>query len=125
MLDWKGEVRPQTIDSPNIIHLYFDKIFNAEKINGNHQIEKCKQEIENYESYNGKTDKSMDLYQAFRNIGKGAGFDGLPGECLLIPDNLNICILSLYKIYLVNLPIRMEKANTIFNSSERTHYNKT
>ena len=37
-----------------------------------------------------------DLHQAFRNIGKGTSFDGLPGECLiLIPDNLNICILSL------------------------------
>ena len=57
------------------------------------------QEIENYESYNEKTDKSIDLadlHQSFRNIGKGTSFDGLPGECLiLIPDNLNICILSL------------------------------
>ena len=60
MLDWKGKIKQVIAGPPNIIHFYFDKIFNAVKIQKNPLIKESKREVHSYEKFNDATDKQFD-----------------------------------------------------------------
>ena len=74
MLDWGGKIKQAIAGPPNIIHFYFDKIFNAVKIQKNPLIKESKRVVHSYEKFNDVTDKQFDhtdLNYAVAKIGKG------------------------------------------------------
>ena len=107
MLDWKGKIKSAIAGPPNLIHSYFDKIFNAVKIQKNPLIKESKHEVQSYKKFNDVTDKQFDhadLNYAIAKIGKGTSFDGLPGRLLqFLPQSLLNSILLLYQCIFGNI----------------------
>lgn len=116
MIDWKGEysntVKNDSIP-PNVIHKYFNDIFNSEKtendptisdiVNIDHLISNCPV------TYHQITKEELDF--AINKIGKGVSSDGISADLLvLLPVELRECVLKLFQnIYVGHYPSQWNK----------------
>ena len=74
MFDRKDKIKQAIAGPPNIIHSYFDNIFNTIQMQKNPLIKESKREVHSYEKFNDVTDKQFDhtdLNYAVAKIGKG------------------------------------------------------
>ena len=102
MIDWKGEISTRKSNEnlpPNVIHKYFDNIFNSEKTRNDPTIDGI--DIEDLIVHCPESDTQIDqdeLDYAIRKIGNGVSFDGIsPDVMRLLPDEVRECVLKLFQ----------------------------
>ena len=104
LIDWKGNA--ESNDSPlkireSEIYKHFKNIFQSDKTRQHPMIKDVKQQLDEYNKvipFMDELPKKDEVDFAVRNIGKGVGVDGLPGNILkMLPNNMKDIVLILMK----------------------------
>ena len=110
-IDWKGkgQINKNDIINEATINQYFKKIFQSEKTMNNPVVSEIMELIDKYDISVPEMDKPPDmneLEQALKCIRRGASFDGLPPDILLLlPPSLKEVLLKLIQqIFFNNYP---------------------
>ena len=103
MIDYKESSQPQKRDnpvSPQVIHKYFKKIFQADHLAKKPTVEDVVSEVERYHTADNELDVEFsydDLNRGIKQIGQGIGLDGLEKSIVnLFPKKLRDSILQFF-----------------------------
>ena len=102
MIDWKGEITTDKSHDdipPNVIHTYFNNIFNSEKTMNDPTLDGIN--IDEIVADCPVLDPQIDqdeLDYAIKKIGNGVSFDGLSSDVLMfLPEEIRECMLKLFQ----------------------------
>ena len=102
MIDWKGEITTDKSHDdipPNVIHTYFNNIFNSEKTMNDPTLDgiNIDEIVADCPVLDPQIDKD-ELDYAIKKIGNGVSFDGLSSDVLtFLPEEIRECMLKLFQ----------------------------